>query len=49
MSSDDARKVVVFDYIANKVVGQVDGGFYFSFMDNGKKIACIHNQEIRIY
>jgi WD40 repeat protein len=49
VSSDDSRKIVVFDYIANKIVGQVEGGHTFSFADGGKSIVTIHDQEIRVY
>lgn len=49
ISSDFNRKITVFDYIANKVVGQVDGGHTFCFAGNGKRIVSINDQEIRIY
>ena len=49
VSSDYSRKIVVFDYIANKVVYNVEGGFTFCFTSNGKQIVSIFNQEIRVY
>ena len=30
ISSDDSRKIVIFDYIANKIVSQVEGGHTFA-------------------
>jgi hypothetical protein len=49
VSSDDTRKIVVFDYIANKIVNQVEGGHTFTFTEGGKAVVSIFNQEIRVY
>jgi|JI9StandDraft_2_1071091.scaffolds.fasta_scaffold366005_2 hypothetical protein len=49
VSSDYSRKIVIFDYIANKAVGQVEGGHTFCFTNNGKQIVSANDQEIRVY
>ena len=49
VSSDDSRKVYIFDFIANKTVGQVDGGHTFTLTNKGNQIITIHEQEIRVY
>lgn len=49
VSSDDSRKIQVFDYIANKVINQIDGGHTFVLAEGGKTIVSIFNQEIRVH
>lgn len=49
VSSDDSRKLIIFDYIVNKAVGQIEGGHTFNFLEGGKKIVTICNQEVRVY
>lgn len=39
----------MFDYVANKIVNQVEGGHTFSFAEGGKSIVAIFSQEIRVY
>ena len=50
VSSDYNRKLVVFDYIANKVVRQVEGaGHTFCFASNPARIIAINDMEIKVY
>jgi hypothetical protein len=49
ISSDDGKRIQLFDYIANKVIASVDGGHTFSFTKDGKTIISILNQELRVY
>jgi WD40 repeat protein len=49
ISSDFSRKIVVFDYIVNKVVAEADGGYTFCVSGDGKKVVGIFDQEIRVY
>ena len=44
ISSDFNRQIIVFDYIANKVVGRVEGGVTFCFTSDGNKIITIYDQ-----
>lgn len=49
ISSDDSKKIQLFDYIANKVIANVEGGHTFSFSKDGDTIVSILNQELRVY
>lgn len=49
VSADYNRKIQVFDYIANKVVAQAEGGYTFSFSNNGKRIVSINDQLINVF
>ncbi len=49
VSSDDSKKIQLFDYIANKVIASVEGGHTFSFSKDGNTIISILNQELRVY
>jgi len=44
VSTDDSRKLIIFDYVVNKAIGQIDGGHTFSFADNGNKLVTINDQ-----
>jgi WD40 repeat protein len=49
VSSDDSRKLIIFDYIINKAVGQIEAGHTFVFLDGDKKLVTICDQELRVY
>ncbi len=49
ISSDDGKRIQLFDYIANKVIASVEGGHTFSFSREGNTIVSILNQELRVY
>lgn len=41
VSSDDSRKILIFDYIINKAIGQIEGGHTFVFLEGDKKLVTI--------